>query len=44
MTMLARLILVLALATSLAACGKKGDVKPPNRSATFSAISVPFLS
>ena len=44
MKMTTRLILVLALALSLGACGKKGDVKPPSRAATFSASSVTFLS
>ena len=39
-----RLILALALVASLSACGKKGDVKPPSRSATFLTNSIPFLS
>lgn len=44
MTMFARLLLVLTLALSISACGKKGDVKPPSRATVFSASSVPFLS
>lgn len=41
MTML-KILLGLALLTTVSACGKKGDVKPPSRGAHISAVFVLF--
>lgn len=39
-----RLVLATAILLGLAACGKKGDVKPPARGEAFLSISAPFLA
>lgn len=37
-----KILVGFSLLFAVAACGKKGDVKPPSRSALFSSVSVNY--